>query len=380
MFSNRGVAFMGDTKGGAFDVPAELARKWLDLPPNPNGRSNADVLQPWRNGMDLTRRSADKWIIDFGWEMDEEAAAMYEAPFTHVLEQVRPVRAANRRDHYRKFWWRHVEPRPGMWRALKGLSRYIATPTVAKHRVMVWLDASICPDHQLIAIARDDDTSFGILHSRFHELWSLRSGTWLGVGNDPRYTPSTTFETFPFPDGLTPDVSAANYLDDPRAQTIARAACQLDMQRRRWLDPSDLTGPKPEEFSNSSERTLLPYGSTAAAELKTRTLTNLYNKRPTWLANAHRRLDVAVAHAYGWSADITDEGALTNLLQLNAARAEQDQKNLLRQLQAQEAEKVRQSPPLKLPIPGGRAKNAKRPSDEPVLETPRELRRKGRSV
>ena len=60
------------------------------------------------------------------------------------------------------------------------------------------------PDKMLIVIARADDTTFGILHSRFHELWSLALCTWLGKGNDPRYTPTTTFETFPFPAGLTP--------------------------------------------------------------------------------------------------------------------------------------------------------------------------------
>ena len=98
---------------------------------------------------------------------------------------------------------------PAMWQALDGLTRYIATPCVAKHRLFVWYDVRICPDHALIAIARDDDTTFGILHSRFHEAWSLRLGTWLGVGNDPRYTPTTTFQTFPFPEGLTPDVPPA---------------------------------------------------------------------------------------------------------------------------------------------------------------------------
>ena len=86
-----------------------------------------------------------------------------------------------------------------MWRALARRSRYIATAQVAKHRLFVWCDVRICPDQQLIVIARDDDTTFGILHSRFHEIWSLRLGTWQGKGNDPRYTPSTTFETFPFP-------------------------------------------------------------------------------------------------------------------------------------------------------------------------------------
>lgn len=66
------------------------------------------------------------------------------------------------------------EARPEMWAVLSPLRRYIATPTVAKHRLFVWLPASVCPDHQLIAVGRDDDVTLGILHSRFHELWSLR--------------------------------------------------------------------------------------------------------------------------------------------------------------------------------------------------------------
>ena len=105
-----------------------------------------------------------------------------------------------------------------MWRALDGLPRYIATPCVAKHRVFAWRDVRICPDHKLIVVARDDDTTFGILHSRFHELWSLRLCSWHGKGNDPSYTPTTTFETFPFPAGLTPDVPAADYEEAPRAR------------------------------------------------------------------------------------------------------------------------------------------------------------------
>ena len=177
LYRNIGVAFMGDTKGGPFDVPGEQAREWLREPANPNGRSNSDVLGPWMNGMDVTRRPSDKWIVDFGWSMVQEEAALYEAPFQHAKEHVYPKRQTNRRESYRDYWWRHVEPRQGMWRALDGLSRYIATPTVAKHRLFTWLDARICPDHQLIVIARNDDVTFGILHSRFHEAWSLRLGT-----------------------------------------------------------------------------------------------------------------------------------------------------------------------------------------------------------
>ena len=223
---NAGVSFMGDTKGGPFDVTGDQAREWLRLPANPNGRTNADVLKPWVNGMDLTRRPAGKWIVDFGLKMSVGDAALYEEPFRWVKEQVRPTwdkqRVAERRD----LWWLHHRPRPNMWRALAGRSRYIATPTVAKHRLFVWCDARICPDHQLIVIARDDDATFGILHSRFHEIWSLRLGT--SLEDRPRYTPSTTFETFPFPAGLTPNIPAADYAADPRAMAVALSTIQSE--------------------------------------------------------------------------------------------------------------------------------------------------------
>jgi type II restriction/modification system DNA methylase subunit YeeA len=315
---NVGVAFMGDTKGGAFDVSGEQAREWLKAPLNPNGRPNSDVLKPWRNGMDMTRRSSDKWIIDFGWTMTEAEAALYEAPFRHALMFVKPERNKNNREAYRLNWWRHVEPRPGMWAELGPVARYIATPTVAKHRVFVGLSSTVCPDHQLIAIARDDDTTFGILHSRFHELWSLRMGT--SLEDRPRYTPSTTFETFPFPEGLTPNIPAADYADDPRARAIAEAAAELNRLREAWLNPPDLVRIEPEVVPGYPDR-VLPKDEAAAAVLKKRTLTNLYNDRPAWLAMAHQRLDAAVAAAYGWPADLSDEAVLERLFALNQERA-----------------------------------------------------------
>jgi type II restriction/modification system DNA methylase subunit YeeA len=315
---NRHVAFMGDTKGGAFDVPGALARDWLALPLNPNGRPNADVLRPWVNGMDITRRPADKWIIDFGWEMSEREAALYEAPFQHVLETVKPIRATNRREYYRTHYWRHVEARPGMWDRLRPLSRFLGTPTIAKHRLFVSLDRTVCPDHQLIVIARDDDVTFGILHSRFHEAWALRLGS--SLEDRPRYTPSTTFETFPFPPGLTPDIPAAEYAADPRAQAIAAAARRLDEVRRAWLNPPDLVERVPEVVPGFPDR-LVPLDDRAGALLKKRTLTALYNERPAWLADAHADLDAAVAAAYGWPAEIGEDDALARLLALNLERS-----------------------------------------------------------
>ena len=309
--ANVGVAFMGDTKGGPFDVSGDLAREWLRLPANPNGRPNADVLKPWVNGMDIVRRPAGKWIVDFGWEMPEADAALYESPFAHVREHVWPMRQRNRREAYRLNWWRHVEPRQGMWQALDGLPRFIATPTVSKHRLFVWLEAGICPDHQLIAIARDDDVTFGILHSRFHEAWSLRLGS--NLEDRPRYTPTTTFETFPFPEGLSPDIPADDYADDPRAIAITGAARRLSALRDRWLNPPEWVEWMDEPAPGYPRRPVAR-DDAAAEALKARTLTNLYNARPQWLDDAHADLDAAVAAAYGWDAGIAEEDALRHML------------------------------------------------------------------
>ena len=141
----------------------------------------------------------------------------------------------------------------------------------------------------------------------------------------PRYTPSTTFETFPFPEGLTPNIPASEYADDPRAQKIAAAAARLNELRENWLNPSDLVRREPEVVPGYPDR-LFPVDERAAAELKKRTLTNLYNARPAWLDNAHRELDEAVAEAYGWGDDwraglLTEDEILKRLFELNQQRS-----------------------------------------------------------
>ena len=312
--ANRGSAFVGGMKKGQFDVPGDLAREWLRLPANPNGRPNSDVLKPWMNGMDLTRRPAGKWIVDFGHSMSETEAALYEAPFAHVVEHVKPARDRNNRPDLRRFWWRHDRSGQTLFERIPTLPHYIATPRVAKHRLFVWLDSRICPDGQLVVIARDDDVTFGILHSRFHEAWSLRLGT--SLEDRPRYTPTTTFETFPFPDGLSPDIPAADYADDPRAMAIGEAARRAVELRDRWLNPPEWVEWVDEPAPGYPKRPVAR-DEAAAKELKARTLTNLYNARPHWLIDAHAALDSAVAAAYGWDAEISQDDALRSLLAQN---------------------------------------------------------------
>jgi hypothetical protein len=156
-------------------------------------------------------------------------------------------------------------------------------------------------------------------------LSTLRMGTFLGVGNDPRYTPSTTFETFPFPEHLTPNIPAAAYATNPNAIKIGTAAARLNELRENWLNPADLIKRVPEVVAGYPDR-ILPISPEAAATLKKRTLTNLYNARPAWLDHAHKALDEAVAEAYGWGDDwragvLTDDEILSRLFALNQDRA-----------------------------------------------------------
>jgi type II restriction/modification system DNA methylase subunit YeeA len=226
---NQNVAFQGPVKVGPFDISEAIARSWLRQPLNPNRRPNADVLFPWLNGSDLVRRSHEKWIIDFG-DLDEGAASLFEAPFEYVAREIAPIRRENRDRQRRESWWRLGRSGDDVKRAIAKLSRAMFTPRVAKHRLFVWVDSLTLPDSAVVAIARDDDTTFGILHSRFHETWSLHLGT--SLEDRPRYTPTTTFETFPFPEGLSPNIPAADYAADPRAIRIAAAAKKLDDLRR----------------------------------------------------------------------------------------------------------------------------------------------------
>lgn len=317
---SQGYSFIGTQKNGPFDIDGTLAREYLLLPINPNGRPNSDVLRPWVNGIDLTRRPSGKWVIDFGVKTPIERASFYEGPFRYAEENIKPIRVGKREERANDKWWIHQRSRPDMREKLEGLERYICTPRVSKYRVFVWLDKTVLPDSAVVAIAKDDDCTFGILHSKFHELWTLRMCTYLGVGNDPRYTPSTTFETFPFPKGMEPNRSAKELERNPKAQKIAEAARRLNELRENWLNPEGCIKRIPEVVSGYPDR-IVPVDKAAEKILSKRTLTNLYNENPTWLKNAHKELDDAVAEAYGWPADLTDDEILEKLFVLNQQRS-----------------------------------------------------------
>lgn len=316
---NAGACFVGIQKTGPFEIPGSLAREWLKAP-NPNGKCNSAVVRPWANGLDVVRRSRDYWIIDYGTDMAENDAALFEAPFAFAKANVQPTRVGKREARTNEMWWLFQWSRPVMRKALEGLSRFIATPEVSKHRVFVFLPTAIIPDKNLTVIAREDDTTIGVLQSRFHEIWSLRMGT--SLEDRPRYTPSTTFETFPFPHGMSPKTPPQDIADNSLAQSIATAAAALLEARDRWLNPTEWVEwqrTPEEEAAGFPPRAVAKPGHEAA--LKKRTLTNLYNERPTWLDMLHRALDEAVASAYGWEWPLSDDEILHRLFELNQQRS-----------------------------------------------------------
>jgi hypothetical protein len=303
LVENRRIAFQGIIQRGAFDIPENIAHEMLAADP-----ANAEVVKPICNGTDITRRPRHRCVIDFGRRSYDEARHC-ALPFAYVEQHVKPVRAQTHQARARDRWWQHWNPRPEMQQALASLPRYIATPAVSKHRVFVWLERGVQPDHALIVFARADDTFFGVLHSRFHTLWAARLGT--SLEDRPRYTPTSVFETFPFP-----WLPGEEDTTCPTYQAIANTARQLDTERRAWLGEDDGSKRTLTRLYNaldalgSPSEGLKPLVHPGAAEFAPR------------LRALHDTLDRAVCAAYGWSETILEDeqAILGKLLALNRER------------------------------------------------------------
>jgi hypothetical protein len=286
-------------------------------------------IREYRHGRDLTSRPRGVLVIDLFGLGEDEIRREFPEIYQHVKLEVKEKitingkgeqefvgRDWNNRESYKEKWWIFGEPREELRPALTNLSRYIVTVETTKHRTFQFLDSVILPDNMLIAIAIDDAAFLGILSSRIHVTWALRAGGWLGVGNDPRYSKSRCFDPFPFPE--------ANNI---QRQSIRVIAEELDAHRKRVLaEHSHLTltalynvlekiraGTKPDEFDGNDRRVFDDGLVLIIKEL-------------------HDRLDVAVAEAYGWAADLSDDEILAKLVALNKERSEEEKRGLVRWL------------------------------------------------
>ena len=305
--SNRGVIPHGE---GFLVTPAEAAS--LD---------GGALARPYRNGKDLTAKPRGLLVLDTFGLSEPELRQRYPESWQRLFDRVRPEREHNPRKSRRENWWLFGENQPRMRTSIAGLSRYVATVQTSRHRFFQFLESATLPDDKLIAIAADDAWVLGVLSSRVHVTWALASGGHLGVGNDPIYNKSTCFETFPFP---APD--------GPEKERIRQPAEDLDAHRkaRQALHPGlTMTG-----MYNVLEQ--LRRGEPLSPKEKLIHEQGLVSV----LRQLHDELDAAVLAAYGWGdlaafsfpqAEVEEE-ILCRLVALNAERAAEERRGLVRWL------------------------------------------------
>jgi hypothetical protein len=280
-----------------------------------------EVVRPFYNGRDLAQRPRNVNVIDlFGLE-EIHVREKYPELYQWVSERVKPFRMASAYDALKREWWLFGRQRAELRIAVSTLTRFIATTRTARHRIFTFLDSSIVFESKIVGIALEDAFHLGVLSSRLHEEWAKATGGWLGVGNDATYNHADCFNKFPFP-ACTP----------AQQEKIRALGEQLDAHRKRQqaLHPElTLTG-----MYNVLET--VRAGTTLNAKEK-----KIYDQGLVGiLKQLHDELDAAVAEAYGW-ADLSHSGLdpethrseiLTRLVSLNAERAAEEAKGLVRWL------------------------------------------------
>lgn len=271
------------------------------------------VIKPYRNGRDITSKPRNVFVLDAYGLDAQQLTVSHPEIYQWLLERVKPQRDQNPRKTRRENWWIFGEPSP-QWRKISNdLPYYFATVKTSKHRTFVKLEGDILPDSKLIAIGLTDFYFLGVLSNRTHEQWALVTGARLGVGNDPTYVKSIGFEAFPFPDP-----------SEELRQQIRDLGEQLDAHRKRQqeLHPDlTMTG-----MYNVLEK--LRSGETLTKKEQTIHEQGLVSV----LKELHDRLDDAVADAYGWSRDLEEEEILQRLVDLNAERAAEEARGIVRYL------------------------------------------------
>jgi hypothetical protein len=268
-------------------------------------------IRQYRNGRDLTSRPRGVMVIDLFGLTAEQVRGRFPEVYQWVHDRVKPERDHNNRQSYRDNWWIHGEPRSDFRPALVGLARYISTVETAKHRIFVFLDASVLPDNMLVNFGLQDAYFLGVLSSRVHVSWTLAAGGTLE--DRPRYNKTRCFEPFPFP--------AANERQREHIRSLGET---LDAHRKRQqqLFPTlTMTGMynvleklRTGEELDEGDRTIHEQGLVSV------------------LREIHDDLDAAVLDEYGWPADLKAEDILYRLVTLNEERQSEERRGLIRWL------------------------------------------------
>lgn len=198
------------------------------------------MLFPYLNGEDLNSRpdaSASRWVIDFG-EMTEREASAFAAPWQRVFTTVRPERITKDARKYPRMvneWWKFWNARPVMRQAIAELSEVLVIARVSKTVMPLRVPTGQVMSEQIVVFTSASYSDQAVLSSNLHQLWAITYGS--GMRNDPRYTPSDVFETFPRPpssDGLT---AVGRILDSERQDIMLRRQLGLTSVYNLVNDP-----------------------------------------------------------------------------------------------------------------------------------------------
>ena len=195
LMANANKSFDG-TKvyGSGFVLETEEAKTLLA-----KNSINQDVLFPYLNGEDLNTRpdqSSSRWVINFqDWTLEQSET--YPDCIKIVREKVKPERDLNNRKVRRERWWQFAERAAGLYSSIKDLDRALAIPIVTKYVTCTWVDTNIVYSHALVVVASESDADYALLQCTFHDNWARLCSS--SLGGTLRYTPTDSFETFPFP-------------------------------------------------------------------------------------------------------------------------------------------------------------------------------------
>jgi hypothetical protein len=268
---NASVSFQGCIvlgKGFVLD-PAE-AQEWIAADPR-----NAEVLFPYLNGEDLNSRpdaSASRWVIDFN-DRPEAEARTYQLPHERVVQQVKAEREGKPKAVRDAPWWLFLRTRPAMRKAIATLPEVLVIARVSKTVMPLRVPTGQVTSEQTVVFASDRYGDQAVLSSSLHQLWAITYGS--GMRNDPRYTPSDVFETYPRPE-ITPEL-----------EEIGKT---LDRERREIMHRRDLGLTKLYNLVNDPELSSQEDGDVGR------------------IREIHVDLDHRVMAAYGWNRVPLDHG------------------------------------------------------------------------
>lgn len=234
---NTGVAFQGCiVLGKGFVVAPEEAQAWIAADPK-----NADVLFPYLNGDDLNSRadaSASRWVIDFEERSAQEARKNRE-PWSHVERHVKPERGRKDARRYPRMvneWWKFLRGRPALRGAIAGLDEVLVIALVSKTVMPMRVPTGQVFSHALGVFATESYADQAVLSSSLHQMWAIKYGS--GMRNDPRYTPSDVFETFPRPQATERLAEIGKTLDSERREIMLRRELGLTKLYNLVNDPA----------------------------------------------------------------------------------------------------------------------------------------------